>query len=702
MFVGISLPALCTGLAGLILCSSAHAQTIRPSTQKELKVFDPTASATGHIGIRAAAGTVSYTLTLPAAEPSVNQVLSANAVSGGTVSLTWATPFSGTGTLNYLSKFASAGTLTNSLLFDNGTNVGIGTTDPTEAKLVVNSDIAVGESGENSLSAVSGSKTWIGSNRLRYNSITNNFSRTNALEQGAMIVLDNESDIKFYNQNSTDQSGTYSLNPTMTLLGTGTTGGGGNVGIGPITPTARLEVRGAGSNSATTALEVDNSSGSPLLTVRDDGNVGIGTSPISRLHLVDDIGYTADNTAAQLSSNLLIQSAYGARRPGTGAAIGFIIPANTNGTNLYSQGRILVTPDNATDANASGRMYLQTRYYNGSVWAYRDNLVLASSGDVGIGTITPTARLEVSGGDARITKATTGTDLSSYSVLYLDLYNNQVATSAVAPLIFTRRARGTASAPAAVQASDQLGGIAVTGATGSTFASGARAGMFSYASESWTTTSNGTELQFWTTPNGNSTMDRRMIIANNGKVSVGDTDPVGRFEVKANSADNEVLEVEDNNEVSLFRVSRNGDIRAGMLTGIGTRALSVTSAGVLTTSSSDARLKTNIEVIPNALQKVMGLRGVTYNWRDGRDTTRVLGMIAQEMLKVAPELVFQNNNGYYGIHYAETTGLLVEAIKEQQKVIEQLKAEQTTTSSLLRQLQLDLQSIQKPNTVHKE
>jgi hypothetical protein len=226
--------------------------------------------------------------------------------------------------------------------------------------------------------------------------------------------------------------------------------------------------------------------------------------------------------------------------------------------------------------------------------------------------------------------------------------------------------------------------------------------MFSYASESWTTTSNGTELQFWTTPNGNSTMDRRMIIANNGKVSVGDTDPVGRFEVKANSADNEVLEVEDNNEVSLFRVSRNGDIRAGMLTGIGTRALSVTSAGVLTTSSSDARLKTNIEVIPNALQKVMGLRGVTYNWRDGRDTTRVLGMIAQEMLKVAPELVFQNNNGYYGIHYAETTGLLVEAIKEQQKVIEQLKAEQTTTSSLLRQLQLDLQSIQKPNTVHKE
>jgi hypothetical protein len=611
---------------------------------------------------------VSYTLTLPAAEPSVNQVLSVNAVSVGTVSLTWATPFSGTGTLNYLSKFASAGTLTNSLLFDNGTNVGIGTTDPTEAKLVVNSDIAVGESGENSLSAVSGSKTWIGSNRLRYNSITNNFSRTNALEQGAMIVLDNESDIKFYNQNSTDQSGTYSLNPTMTLLGTGTTGGGGNVGIGPITPTARLEVRGAGSNSATTALEVDNSSGSPLLTVRDDGNVGIGTSPISRLHLVDEIGYTADNTAPQLSSNLLIQSAYGDRTPGTGAAIGFIIPANTDGTNLYSQGRILVTPDNENNANASGRMYLQTRYYNGSVWAYRDNLVLASSGNVGIGTTSPVFRLVVEGDNE------TGAPHSGGKLATLGLIATNNAIGAGGSIEFGLKSNTTFAA------------IKGLGQNTSTNTIG--------------------DLAFYTRASVNdASMTERMRIKFDGKVSVGDTDPVGRFEVKANLTDSEVLEVENSSEISLFRVSQSGDIRAGTFsqtTPTSNRQLYVTSAGVLTTSSSDARLKTNIEVIPNALQKVMGLRGVTYNWKDGRDTTRVLGMIAQEMLKVAPELVFQNNNGYYGIHYAETTGLLVEAIKEQQKVIEQLKAEQTTTSSLLRQLQLDLQSIQKPNTVHKE
>jgi hypothetical protein len=52
----------------------------------------------------------------------------------------------------------------------------------------------------------------------------------------------------------------------------------GNVGIGSVTPAARLEVRGKGSTSATTALEVDNSGGTSLLTVRDDGYVKIGTN----------------------------------------------------------------------------------------------------------------------------------------------------------------------------------------------------------------------------------------------------------------------------------------------------------------------------------------------------------------------------------------------------------------------------------------
>jgi hypothetical protein len=85
------------------------------------------------------------------------------------------------------------------------------------------------------------------------------------------------------------------------------------------------------------------------------------------------------------------------------------------------------------------------------------------------------------------------------------------------------------------------------------------------------------------------------------------------------------------------------------------------------------RLKKNIEIISNALDKVIAMRGVTFNWKDSSMPKRMMGMIAQEVQKVVPELVFQNEkDGYYGINYGESAGLLIEAIKEQQKVIQEL------------------------------
>lgn len=101
--------------------------------------------------------------------------------------------------------------------------------------------------------------------------------------------------------------------------------------------------------------------------------------------------------------------------------------------------------------------------------------------------------------------------------------------------------------------------------------------------------------------------------------------------------------------------------------------LSLTNDGTLTTATSDMRLKKNIETIPHALEKVMAMRGVTFNWKDSSMPKRMMGMIAQEVLQVAPELVFQNQrDGHYGINYGETSGLLIEAIKEQQKTIQEL------------------------------
>ena len=91
-----------------------------------------------------------------------------------------------------------------------------------------------------------------------------------------------------------------------------------------------------------------------------------------------------------------------------------------------------------------------------------------------------------------------------------------------------------------------------------------------------------------------------------------------------------------------------------------------TSDGTLTTATSDVRLKKNVATIENALDKVLNLRGVTFNWKDDKNhPRRMTGMIAQEVIEVMPELVFQNPaDGYYGINYGESSGLLIEAIKE--------------------------------------
>jgi len=101
-----------------------------------------------------------------------------------------------------------------------------------------------------------------------------------------------------------------------------------------------------------------------------------------------------------------------------------------------------------------------------------------------------------------------------------------------------------------------------------------------------------------------------------------------------------------------------------------------TSDGTLTTATSDIRLKENISTLAGSLAKVVSLRGVNFTWKSEPEMGNRIGFIAQEVEKVVPELVFTNpEDGYKGVNYAEMTAVLVEAIKEQQKVIEQLKAE---------------------------
>ena len=79
-------------------------------------------------------------------------------------------------------------------------------------------------------------------------------------------------------------------------------------------------------------------------------------------------------------------------------------------------------------------------------------------------------------------------------------------------------------------------------------------------------------------------------------------------------------------------------------------------------SSSDQRLKKSIKTVTGALDKVDALRGVTFTWKDSN--VKAIGLIAQEVNEVLPEIVSTDDDGYMGIRYTNVIGVLVEAIKE--------------------------------------
>ena len=96
---------------------------------------------------------------------------------------------------------------------------------------------------------------------------------------------------------------------------------------------------------------------------------------------------------------------------------------------------------------------------------------------------------------------------------------------------------------------------------------------------------------------------------------------------------------------------------------------------VVAFSSSDKRLKDNIKPIDSALDKVCKLGGYEFDWNDKQDVYEGhdIGVIAQEVEAVFPELVTDRNNGFKAVKYEKLVPALIEAIKEQQEQINELK-----------------------------
>jgi len=105
------------------------------------------------------------------------------------------------------------------------------------------------------------------------------------------------------------------------------------------------------------------------------------------------------------------------------------------------------------------------------------------------------------------------------------------------------------------------------------------------------------------------------------------------------------------------------------------------SNDIVAYSTSDERLKENVKTIDSSLSKVLQIRGVEFDWKELTEEEKKtihgneghdVGVIAQEIEKVLPEVVTERENGYKAVKYEKIVPLLIEAIKEQSDTIEKL------------------------------
>jgi hypothetical protein len=120
----------------------------------------------------------------------------------------------------------------------------------------------------------------------------------------------------------------------------------------------------------------------------------------------------------------------------------------------------------------------------------------------------------------------------------------------------------------------------------------------------------------------------------------------------------------------------NGALGVGTSTPTTTGLIRATN-DVIAYYGSDSRLKENVTPISNPLEKIQQIGGYEYDWipmegiheNEGHD----IGVIAQEIESILPEIVTTRENGYKAVKYDRIVALLIECIKEQQKQIDELK-----------------------------
>ncbi|MEK2644864.1 tail fiber domain-containing protein [Bdellovibrio sp. BCCA] len=342
-------------------------------------------------------------------------------------------------------------------------------------------------------------------------------------------------------------------------------------------------------------------------------NASINTSGFYR--------YT-DNSTANSGSNQVLRAEYIRSATATGAPTSFdaqitAANANINGNAPY----ILKGVNIEAPVVASGMtldtwqgLYISAPTGAGTITNRYALVTAMNAGNVGIGTTTPSAKLHVA------------------STVRID--------DAAVPLAFTETDQG-----------------AVPG-------------------KYWRVPLDGAQLRFDADQSGTgsfATYISPLALSPNGKVGMGTLTPAAQLHITSGTGYASLMLGNDGGSSNIHMTHETDGTFAlfNGTFGAGVTLMSVSNVGNMwikgtLSQASDERLKKDIHTMDNQLEKVLQIRPVTYNWKDQEkyDKKQQVGLIAQEIEKIYPEVVQNNRDGYKSVSYSNLVAPVIAALKE--------------------------------------
>ena len=468
----------------------------------------------------------------------------------------------------------------------------------------------------------------------------------------------------------------------------------GNVGIGTASPASKLHIKTSVDNSVAQGLVIERSTnsdkgyinyngggfqfrstvGDPIvfgetdaehMRIAPDGNVGIGiTNPTSLLHI-------DPSAAVETEVKIVGGGSSGQRYTGPWLSLTRKGPYDDYGIKYYTESTL--------------NWFVGVPYQGGSGNSYQ-KFIIGTSATAGTGTV---ATFDYQGNvGIGVTNPGTKLDIAvTPSAPWMKLINaNETAFN------LTTYNNGTNNGSSAYAFKHGLYYNSTENAAVTFYRGGSSVGGFLTF-----TTNNGTE---------------RMRIDSNGDVGIGVTNPLvklhvnqgntsgtvikasgiqAQIEIQTSTAGDAHLYMRPNstgNNAAIFKMTAGTNYNWRWQDDAGTpvvfmqlsqsnSSLSVKGDIIAYGSPSDERYKENIKPIESALDKVTKLQGVTFDWKESDnllDIKEDIGFIAQDVQKVVPELVRENEDGKLSLRYQGITPILLEAIKELKAEIDLLKS----------------------------